>query len=163
MVRGVARLVVLVEHACFERHALRDVVRAAQAGELEPAVAGRPGLFRGTLLPSRPGRYGATIEPGPGGPESPVRAEFSVVLPSRESADPSPDPGALERLARETGGVFATVTSLDALEDAFPEGQERREPVSAKLEDAWDRWLTLLLALGLLGAEWIVRKWAELV
>ncbi|MEL6429311.1 MAG: hypothetical protein AAFU73_06500 [Planctomycetota bacterium] len=127
------------------------------------AVAGRPGLFRGTLLPSRPGRYGATIEPGPGGPESPVRAEFSVVLPSRESADPSPDPGALERLARETGGVFATVTSLDALEDAFPEGQERREPVSAKLEDAWDRWLTLLLALGLLGAEWIVRKWAELV
>ena len=41
--------------------------------------------------------------------------------------------------------------------------RDRREPVSSQLEDAWDRWATLVLALLLLGAEWVLRKRAELV
>jgi len=127
------------------------------------AVAGRPGLFRATLEPSRPGRYEARLEPGPGGPSAPVRAEFDVLLPSRESQDPSPDPDLMRRIAAESGGVAVTLASLADIEEAFPDGQERREPVSSQLEDAWDRWATLLLALGLLGAEWILRKKAELV
>ena len=127
------------------------------------SMDGRAGLYRGTLLPERPGRYLATIEPTSGGPESPVRTEFQVLLPSRESADPSPDPVMLQRIANESGGSFVTALTLDDLEQAFPRNQERREPVSSRLEDAWDRWLTLILALMLLGAEWIVRKWAELV
>ena len=52
---------------------------------------------------------------------------------------------------------------LEALLEAFPGGEERREPVSTRLDDAWDEWHTLLLALALLSAEWILRKRVELV
>ena len=33
----------------------------------------------------------------------------------------------------------------------------------SRLEDAWDHWGTLLLALGLLSLEWILRKRYELI
>jgi hypothetical protein len=49
------------------------------------------------------------------------------------------------------------------LADEFPGDEERREPISSRLEDAWDNWTTLLIALGLLATEWILRKRAELV
>lgn len=127
-------------------------------------VSGRPGVFRGTFQPERPGRHLARIRAGSGGPENDVTSEFDVELPSRESADPSPDPEAMARLASLSRGVSASAIDLDGLiEEAFPEGQERREPVSSQLEDAWDRWGTLLAALVLLGLEWILRKRAELV
>ena len=124
-------------------------------------VEGRPGLYRGTFQPERPGRYVTLVESETGGER--VRTEFDVLLPSRENADPSPDPLLMERLAQLTGGVAASATDLTELEAAFPADQERREPVSSQLEDAWDRWATLLLALGLLSAEWLLRKRLELV
>ncbi len=145
--------------------ASQEIVIADPDGEDVPlvlaGVAGRPGLFRGTFQPERPGRHVAAID-GPDG-TSRVRSEFDVVLPSRESADPSPNPESMTRLAEMTGGVAVTIATIDDLAKAFPAGQERREPVSSQLEDAWDRWLTLLLALGILGVEWILRKRAELV
>ena len=124
-------------------------------------VEGRPGLYRGTFQPERPGRYVTLVESETGGER--VRTEFDVLLPSRENADPSPDPLLMERLAQLTGGIAASATDLTELEAAFPADQERREPVSSQLEDAWDRWATLLLALGLLSAEWLLRKRLELV
>lgn len=130
------------------------------------AVTGRAGLFRGTFQPERPGRHAAKIAAGgdEASPDTEVRTEFDVALPSLENQDPSPDPGAMERFASLSGGVFASALDLsDALEEAFPPDQERREPVSSQLDDAWDRWATLLAALALLGVEWILRKKAELV
>lgn len=127
-------------------------------------VAGRPGLYRGTYQPDRPGRYMARIDAVGGGSNGPrVSAEFAVTLPSRENADPSPDPEGLAQLATITGGVSVMVDTVDDLVKAFPLDQERREPVSSQLDDAWDRWGTLLLALGILGVEWVLRKRAELV
>jgi hypothetical protein len=89
--------------------------------------------------------------------------EFEVVLPSRENQDPAPDPAALQALAAKTGGVFLELSRAGALASQFPGGEERREPISSRLEDAWDDWHTLLLALGLLSAEWILRKRSELL
>lgn len=145
-----------------------DVVLTGPGGdrtdlELAP-VTGRPGLFRGTSRPDRPGRYRAEIPAGgPDGPDQAVSAEFEVVLPSRESQDPSPDPAAMRQLAELTDGTAVTVASLSDIEGAFPPGNERKKPISAELEDAWDRLGTLLLALGLLSAEWILRKRSQLV
>ncbi len=148
----------------------QEIVIEGPDGEEVPmelqVVSGIPGLFRGTFQPERPGRHAAKIAAGgdDASPKSEVRTEFDVVLPSRENQDPSPDPGAMERLASLSGGVSASAFDLtDALEEAFPPDQERREPVSSQLDDAWDRWATLLAALALLGVEWILRKRAELV
>ena len=129
--------------------------------DLELALAeGRPGIYRGSLLVERPGLYRAWIE------VDGIRmstAEFEVLLPSREFADPSPDPESMRLLAAKTGGKAVTLANLGDLVNELPGGEERREPISSRLEDAWDRWSTLLIALGLLSAEWILRKRAELV
>jgi hypothetical protein len=90
-----------------------------------------------------------------------------VVLPSRETADPRPDPDALAALTSLAGGVLRPLHEVDLLlapdGGAFPGGEERREPISSQLEDAWDRFGTLLLALAVLSIEWILRKRYELV
>ena len=123
-------------------------------------IDGRPGIFRGTFQAERPGVYRAWIERSG---DRVATTEVEVVLPSRENADPSPDPETLRAIATLTGGVSAPVTDVPALLAEFPGGEERREPISSQLEDAWDRLATLLLALGLLSLEWILRKRHELV
>jgi hypothetical protein len=129
--------------------------------ELELSLApGRPGLYRGGLLVDRPGLYRAWMESGG---KRVSATEFEVRLPSRETADPSPDPQALELFASKTGGRALDLARSGELADEFGGGEERREPISSRLEDAWDTWTTLLVALGLLSAEWILRKRAELV
>jgi uncharacterized membrane protein len=129
--------------------------------ELELALSGdRPGVYRGSLQVDRPGTYTAWIE------ADGVRlstTEFEVLLPSRENADPTPDPEALELLASRTGGRALTLAELGQLAGEFRGGEEHREPISSSLEDVWDRWTTLCLALGLLSLEWILRKRVELV
>ena len=66
-------------------------------------------------------------------------------------------------LAARTGGKSFLLQDLNALMDEFPGEEERREPLASRLEDAWDHWGTLLLALGLLSLEWILRKRYELI
>ena len=137
-----------------------------QTEELELALADeRPGLFRGSLQVDRPGLYRAWIESddGRGSRQRVSVAEFEVVLPSRENADPAPDPEALQLIASKTGGRALELVAAAELAGEFPGDEERREPISSRLEDAWDRWGTLALALGLLSAEWILRKRVELV
>ena len=56
-----------------------------------------------------------------------------------------------------------TLADLASLQTEFPGDEERREPISSQLKDAWDNWGTLLLALALLSAEWIMRKRYELI
>ena len=99
-----------------------------------------------------------------------IRHGFWVVptlpLPAGEWSDRRPvrpDPETLAMLSQKTGGLSLTLANLGRLADEFPGGDERREPISSRLEDAWDRWATLLCALGVLSLEWILRKRAELL
>jgi hypothetical protein len=124
------------------------------------AVPGRPGLFRSSFQPERPGLHKAWIA-AEGGRVS--TTEFEVVLPSRENKNPSPDPETMAALSAMTGGVAVDIAGLSTLLEQFPGGEERREPISSRLRDAWDNWGTMLLALALLSAEWILRKRLELV
>lgn len=133
--------------------------------ELEmPREADRPGVYRGSLEVDRPGVYHAWVEGLVAGrSQRASTTEFEVVLPSRENQDPAPDPETLRTLSAKTGGQFLELSRARALAAQFPGGEERREPISSRLEDAWDDWHTLLLALGLLSAEWILRKRSELL
>lgn len=127
---------------------------------LLPAVGERPGLYRTSFEVDRPGLFTAWLALDG---ERAAQTEFEVILPSRENADPTPDPALLAALSRLTGGVSLPLARVGELADEFPGDEERREPVSSELHDAWDRWGTLLLALGLLSAEWVLRKRLELV
>ncbi len=123
-------------------------------------VEGRAGLFRSSFEADRPGLFRAWIEEEG---ERVASTEFQIVLPSRENADPSPDPATLAALSSMTGGRAVALASLSSLVQEFPGGEERREPISSQLKDAWDHWGTLLLALGFLSAEWVLRKRHELI
>ncbi|MEM7308847.1 MAG: glutamine amidotransferase [Planctomycetota bacterium] len=142
----------------------QDVLWSGPEGRTVPlrllAVPDRAGLYRAALQVDRPGLYRAWIEAGG---ERVATVEFDVTLPSRETANPAPDPEALQGLAATTGGRAVSLAELDALSEEFPGDEERREPISSRLDDAWDHWGTLLLALGLLSLEWILRKRVELV
>ena len=86
------------------------------------------------------------------------------MLPSRENEDPSPDPALLRRDQRRSPAAERwTSAGLEGLLGEFPGGEERREPISSRLDDVWDRWGTLLALLAVLSAEWVLRKRLELV
>jgi hypothetical protein len=123
-------------------------------------VPDRPGLFRASFEAERPGLYSAWIEVDG---QRVATAEFEVVLPSRENADPAPDPGTLQSMAAMTGGRALDLAHAADLLPELPGHEERREPISSELEDAWDNWGTLFVALMLLSAEWILRKRWELI
>ncbi len=83
--------------------------------------------------------------------------------PPESSSLACPDPETLRTLCERTGGTFLELPRARMLASQFPGGEERREPISSRLEDAWDTWKTLAAALGLLAAEWILRKRSELL
>jgi len=123
-------------------------------------VEGRSGIYRVSLEAERPGLYKAWIEVSG---ERVAQTEVEVVLPSRESADPSPDPATLAAMANMTTGISVPLASIADLLPQFPGNEERHEPISSQLEDAWDNGWTLAIALALLSAEWILRKRLELI
>jgi uncharacterized membrane protein len=123
-------------------------------------VTDRPGLYRASFELDRPGLYTAFVETDGARVAS---SEFEVVLPSRENTDPSPDPETLGAIAKLTGGRALPLAKVRALESEFPGQEEHREPISSELDDAWDNWATLLVALFLLSTEWVLRKRWELV
>lgn len=123
-------------------------------------VPDRPGLYRASFDVERPGLYSVWIESDG---QRVASTDFEVVLPSRENADPSPDPTTLQAIASMSGGRALDLAHAKDLLGAFPGHEERREPISSELRDAWDNWGTLLFALALLSGEWILRKRWELI
>jgi uncharacterized membrane protein len=120
----------------------------------------RPGLYRGTFLAESPGPHSAALE---NEGRRVASVDFEVELPSRENQDPSPDPAALATLAKLSNGSAVALGELERLYAEFPGNEERREPVSARLNDLWDVWPTLIAALIVLASEWILRKRLDLV
>ena len=129
--------------------------------ELDAAlVPGREGVYRTSFEAGRPGLYRAWIEVGG---EAIAETEFEVLLPSRENADPTPDPAAMASMASLSDGRAVTLGTLEELLAELPGGEERREPISSRLDDAWDTPWTLVALLLLLGSEWVLRKRNQLV
>jgi len=117
-------------------------------------------VYRGSIEPESTGLYRAWIEAGN---ERIASAEFEVVLPSLENRDPSPSPETLLEASALSRGKAVDVARLSELWDEFPGDEERRDPISARLDDIWDRWSTLIAALAVLALEWVLRKRYEMV
>ena len=124
------------------------------------ATEGRPGVYRGAIEPARTGLYRVWIESGS---ERRASTEFEVVLPSLENRDPAPAPEMLVAASALSRGKAVDPTRMDELLAELPGDESRADPISARLDDIWDRWPTLLAALLVLAIEWILRKKFELI
>ncbi|MCK6447000.1 MAG: hypothetical protein L6Q99_11455 [Planctomycetes bacterium] len=132
-----------------------------RAAELElAAVGGKPGTYRASYDAERLGLYRAWFERDSTRIAS---TEFEIGLPSLENQDPTPDPALLAELAVATGGRHVDVATVAELVSDFRGGEERREPISARLDDVWDRWSTLIAAVCVFALEWVLRKRWDLV
>ncbi len=103
-----------------------------------------------------PGSYRAWIPVAiTGGAE--VTTNFEIEPPRRETEETEPDFAGMEEAARQTGGGVYRPWQLRQLSQSLPPGQsiavERLPPVTL-----WNRPLVLLLLLGLLTSEWLIRK-----
>ena len=165
----------LDERVTLEARVLDEDYRPSELPTLDAHLAGpdggeselklnlvpeHPGLYRASLDVQRPGLYRVWTE------SNGVRtasADFEVALPSRENSEPAPDPLLMAEIAGASHGRAIELSNLRELHEVFPGGKERREPISSELDDAWDHWGTLALALLFLCSEWILRKRWELV
>ncbi|MAJ28719.1 hypothetical protein CBD41_04815 [bacterium TMED181] len=116
--------------------------------------------------PARPEYYGVTLEAGDLGEhrialfdreKEVASANFRVVVPQLEYADPRMDEIRLRQIAASSGGTYLPAREAANLVDEV-EVLEREVPISADREPLWDtRWVLLLFAL-VLTVEWILRK-----
>ena len=116
-------------------------------------------MYEAVLPPlADPGRYDVKLARKDGAPGEPVETAFLVVTAERpvELGDVVATRTTLDALARWTGGRVVGPAHAADLWNAFGEG---RQTVAERRErPLWDTpWLYLLI-VGLLTAEWILRK-----
>ena len=112
-----------------------------------------------TFVPRTPGAYRAKVvahaadasEVGQreaGWISEPATEEFRTLRPNREL---------LTRIADETGGEVIELNDLDRFVATLP---NRKVPVTEqKITPVWHTWVVFMLAVGLLGSEWGLRRW----
>lgn len=114
------------------------------------------GIFEGVISRPAVGSYHAWLATPT--LEGPAPADdFLVVAPPGEFERTEMDLAELERAAGETKGKLYTITSAQGLLSDLPVGRqvpiESLEPIVL-----WNKWPLLVLFLGLIVAEWVLRK-----
>src|SRR6185436_2579560 len=94
-------------------------------------------------------------DPAQGGKRLSQRT-VEVQVPMLEFVNPSLDRPRLESLARVTGGRCIGLHALPELLESLS-GESRRVPIRTERRDLWDRAAVLLVVMGLLTTEWILR------
>ncbi|HIN80979.1 MAG TPA: VWA domain-containing protein, partial [Planctomycetes bacterium] len=82
---------------------------------------------------------------------------YRVVVPQMEYADPRMDRPRLERVARLSGGSYHRVGDATKVPPLIVT-IEKEIPISEEREPLWDTRWVLLLFVGLLTVEWVLRK-----
>ncbi len=124
------------------------------------------GEYRAAFTPAQDGLYDVTVAgkpakeaPAPPGTLDRVarsRAFVRAAPDDREYFDPAMRPAFLRRLAEDTGGRFYTPATASTLpEDVTYLG---RGITVVQHKDLWDVPANLVLLLGLVGAEWVLRR-----
>jgi hypothetical protein len=119
------------------------------------AIAGRPGEYRALLAHDRPGRYELKVA----NPDVSTFA-FRVELPPRHELEESGlAEQALRDLAESSGGKFYREEDLHRLPSDVP---TRTVSFTRRQEILLWNPLALLVFVGLITAEWLVRKFSNL-
>jgi hypothetical protein len=138
-------------------------VGALDGGEKKEKISLRPdrtqpGLYEGYFSPPGPGRY--RMESNEDDLPISNATEFQVVDAKPELVDTDMRLGQLKRIAELTGGACLPMQELSQLATLV-----NKEPVTTTVRSEralWDNGLVALLLIGLLGAEWILRRTFDL-
>lgn len=132
--------------------------------ELEvPRDSQEEGTYRKTIVPTRPGEYRLYAEVGESEEERPEKL-FQVVHSSVEMRELLLDAASLQALASESaGGEYLHLTQLAEPDALRPSPRSTQVDVNRDRAPVWDNPWTLLAALLVLGAEWLLRKRWQLV
>jgi hypothetical protein len=135
--------------------------RAAQPREFDGRIRDLPpGQYEIELvIPDLGDQLTGTV--GPDGKPQKLRAPFEVLRPdTEEMVNLATNWPLAEELAAKSGGKVFTPENAGELVDLLTEQVATRAyPIEHRF---WQSWLTLVLFLILLSAEWVVRKWAGL-
>lgn len=119
------------------------------------AVPDQPGVFRGEIVTSAPGRYRVTL-----GDDAPASGDFTVEERLVEAGETAMQESTLRELATLTSGGFFREEELHRLPDV---AQTKAQRVQSRLAiEIWMSPFYYLLVLVLLGTEWGLRKWWQL-
>jgi|GEM_PF-872367 len=140
------------------------LMRPGGAAETLAAKRDEPGVFSASFVTSEAGSYRLWLE-DPDAPDAGPRSPRIVTasVPSAENDDPLLDEPLLRGLAAQTGGRYARLADAPALLDGLRDPARERAVDEPEREELWAGWLPLLLLVGLLSAEWAVRKKGNLV
>ena len=114
----------------------------------------QPGLYEGYFTPKTPGRY--RLEANENDKRISSITEFQVSDVRQELLNAGMDSDNLQHIADLTGGAVLGVRELNKLTDLV-----NGEPATTTMRSErplWDNALVVLLFIGLLGAEWILRR-----
>ncbi|MFM2171652.1 MAG: hypothetical protein RI957_1881 [Verrucomicrobiota bacterium] len=134
-------------------------VVALDAGERKERISLRPdrtqpGLYEGFFSPTATGRY--RLEANENDQAVSNTTEFRVIEEKTELLDTNSRRAHMEHIAERTGGTCLSLKDLPKLNTLI-----NREPIvtTVRSERAlWDHAIILLLLIGLLGSEWLLRR-----
>jgi len=127
-------------------------------------VTSQPGAYEATVTARQTGVHTLRVAvPGASDAEGAmIESPFTVEMPSVEANQVWLDKPLLKELAEASGGQYFEINELDKLIAAVPNKTETIE-VRSKPDPLWDFRGMLVILVGLLGAEWFVRKWFKLL
>ncbi len=103
----------------------------------------QPGLYRGSFLPTRPGKHSVTFTPPTGDPNQRADALLNVMITPEEFRHPQLNLATLEGLAQATGGSVIPLDQLGSLERKLI-----GKTLTTRRQDQatiWDNWLVLVV------------------
>ena len=156
-----AQLSLRVRDASFEPSADASVALTVEgpAGEREapvPAPAGEAGLRTAAFTPSHDGVYRVTARATwPGGRVDTATTSVLVGGADVEMSEPWRHDAALARLAEDTGGTLVAESDLDSLPALLQAAAGAPELRETRL---WHEPWVFVLLIGMLSAEWILRR-----
>ena len=122
---------------------------------------GNRGVFEGTLGNPTDGEYHVWVA-APSLPGEAPAADFRVVAPPGERARLQTDVAELRSAAADTKGRFYTLETAGKIVRDLPAGRQvKTEPLPPVV--LWNHWLLAPLVIGLLVAEWVLRKWGGML
>jgi hypothetical protein len=132
---------------------LDEPAAPAQLVTLRPD-GGDTGMYEGFFSAARPGRY--RVEANENDRDLANTAEFQVVDADPEMAHTEMQLQTLQRIADLSGGVTLGVSELERLPELL--NRERHKVRVQSQIPLWDNVWSIVLLVGLLGLEWIVRR-----
>ena len=120
-------------------------------------IPNQPGKYEAAAVAASPGNHSVSVTLPGGDGETTIDADFTVMLPIRETQESWLDRPSLIELAKSTGGKYFEVDQVDALASAVPSRIRKYETQSEPMP-LWDNRTVLIALASLLTLEWAFRK-----